>query len=118
MKRILTLTLFLGIVWGQSELMGTWVRENKYNYISYKIYKSGGKQFIDYRQQPKEDNKYPLKIGKDFTKILYNPWFGESYYEGAEFYNEEKGRYDKIRVEIVLIDPSTILILEEKYYRE
>jgi len=132
MKRLLTLTLFLGLAWAQSELIGTWVHETKYSYDEIiKIYKKGGRQYIEFSKElksspPKETSKEKLPrffapgdldLSKDdWTSILYDPWFGESYYENQ--YLNLEGKIEKLKIEVIPIDRNTILIGKEKYDRQ
>ena len=119
MKCLLTLTLFLGIAWGQSELMGLWIKNYDCSYGTFKIYKSNGKQFMEYNSFTKASCKESLLAGIDSPKtyILYNPWFGESYYE-SDWFNNKEGKWEKVMIEVILIDRNTILIGKTKYNRQ
>jgi len=115
MKHLLTLTLFLGIAWGQSELMGTWSKHYT-TFVSKKIiYKSNGKQYFEEKTFTKSgvlDNSFINR-----TYILHDPWIGESYYE-LPYLNEKDGKRAVNKVKVSLIDSNTMLIGNTKYYKE
>ena len=115
MKHLLTLTLFLGIAWGQKELRGYWHRtDGDYIYLE-RIYKSNGRQFVEYTTYNYDPLGLDLNVwGKDpssvLTKILYDPWFGESY-------TEHTNSTRTIKTEYILIDKNTLLRGQSKYKR-
>ena len=114
MKHLLTLTLFLGIAWGQKEFHGYWHSISSATSVSVeKIYYSNGKQFSEYRsfRKPKntvgvwyDDTSFPE------TKVLIDPWFGESY-------TERIVRDQTIKTKYMLIDKDTLLRGNSKYKR-
>ena len=116
MKHLLTLTLFLGIAWGQSELHGYWHQYSgsKRIYV-FKIYESNGRQFVEHTTYEwgayYDDYRWKVDTSyKPSTKILYDPWFGESY-------TEHTNSTRTIKTEYILIDNNTLLRANSKYYR-
>jgi len=112
MKRLLTLTLFLGLAWGQKELHGYWYEIWDTTVFERKIYESNGRQFSEYKGYSKSffDSKWEEDIDAPVTLVLYDPWFGESY-------TERTFKDQTIKTEYILIDKNTLLIGKSKYKR-
>lgn len=112
MKHLLTLTLFIGIACGQSELRGYWHRTDRHNTYLERIYKSNGRQFVEYTTyiKTKRWDQDHWEISPGGTKVLYDPWFGESY-------TEQTNRTRTIKTEYILINKNTLLIGGNKYLR-
>ena len=123
MKRLLTLTLFLGLVWGQKKLHGYWhSMSSAAASVVYvrKIYESNGRQFSEYSFYSKNPIPYTKgewdygpwteKTENKSTKILSDPCYGESY-------TERTIKDQTIKTEYILIDKNTLLIGESKYTR-
>ena len=123
MKRLWLILFVISSVWGQKELIGDWRNETDNIIITIKIYKTGGRQFIEREHTFKEsfENLAPMVqrslklqyINELFgTKVLHNPWFGESYYETE---NIENGKTVTKKNEVILMDSKTILVGGSKY---
>ena len=123
MKHLLTLTLFLGLVWGQKELHGYWheISSGGSSVSVRNIYESNGRQFSEYSsysRNPYADRNadewyygtWTENTGSESTKILYDPWFGESY-------TERTLKDRTIKTEYILIDKNTLLVGGTKYKR-
>ena len=108
MKRLLTLILFLSLVFGQDELIGYWY-SGKCKAI---IKKEGNKLFISWRDcwynLRKRLSPDEVYWNSDKTEI-YDPWFGNSYYI-HELWDHLAGETLTRKVEIVLINRDNIRI--------
>jgi len=135
MKRLwIILILLLFVSCEKSKMRGTWIKENDNNASVYRIYKSNGEYYIDYKSiGPGEiDENYPddlymkyfvvapdslIRINSNYTStyILHFPLFDEPYYESQHLDKDYKTVLDKKIVH--LIDKSTLLIGTTKYNR-
>ena len=100
----------------------------KHHEIIFKIYKTGGNQFIECEARGIDKELEKLKIENPrtqraielslytscpiITTILYDPWFRESYFETD---SKEDGKTIIKKNEVILMHPSTILINGVKY---
>ena len=116
MRYILTLTLLLGIAWGQSELRGTWINDGYSFTTIYNIYKSNGKQYIERKTIAKKALVGDSLLSED-VYILHEPWFGESYFEFKDR-NNKTSKIEVTKIEVSLINTNTILIGTTKYRRK
>jgi len=119
MKNLIVLVSFLAIASAQSELRGLWEYKRKPEYFHVLIYESNGKQFIDTWNSKWEivDNKPIFKKYDKETKILHDPFFGESYYE-TRFLNQKTGKVETAKTEVISIDKNTILVGNTKYQKQ